>query len=270
VDRHAIVAAGPNTSGRPLDLLVDVDAPPGAGLATRAAERCALRLALTELRGGVDRLPWTPAELAARSGRPDAALLVGPSGQVPEPVPLDLATAGLSLVVLDTRLRHLGLDSGLASRRSALERAASALRADPAPGAHLGPVEHRSMRYLVTEAARLEEAVVALRSRDVGRLGGLLTASHTSLSRDLRVSTRQVDATVTAVLEAGAVGARMIGRGFGGSVLALVDPAQQQEIVAAAQAAALRAGFPPPRVLPVALAAGSRGALASAATGATA
>jgi len=279
VDRHAVVAVGPGSAGRALDLLVDVDAPPGAGFATRAAERSALRLALAELHGDYDRLPWTPAELVARSGQPETAVLVRPSGEGVEPVPLDLSAAGLSLVALDTRQRHLRLDAGMASRERALQRAVAAMgvsrpdghiadRLAACPG--LGPVAERSMRHLVTEAERLDEAVAALRSGDPGRLGRLLTRSHTSLSRDLRVSTRQVDATVTAVLEAGAAGARMIGRAFGGAVLALVDPAQQQEVVTAAQAAALRDGFPPPHVLPLALASGFPAVRPFAATGETA
>jgi galactokinase len=55
-------------------------------------------------------------------------------------------------------------------------------------------------------------------------LGGLLTASQASLRDNYEVSTAAVDATVASLLADGAAGARLIGGGFGGSVLALLPP----------------------------------------------
>ena len=55
--------------------------------------------------------------------------------------------------------------------------------------------------------------------REIGRL---LTQAHASLRDDFEVSWPEADAAVEAALAAGAFGARMIGGGFGGSVLALV------------------------------------------------
>jgi galactokinase len=85
----------------------------------------------------------------------------------------------------------------------------------------------------------------------VAALGELMTASHDSLSQDLRTTTRQLDRAVEAVLAAGGLGARMAGAGLGGSVLALVPTAQVEEIVTAVGESAAEAGFPAPRSIPL-------------------
>ena len=75
-----------------------------------------------------------------------------------------------------------------------------------------------------SENERVREAVEALRGGDMPRLAGLLDASHASLRDDYEVSTPAVEATRDALLEAGAAGARIMGGGFGGSVLGLFPP----------------------------------------------
>ena len=87
----------------------------------------------------------------------------------------------------------------------------------------------------------------------VAALGELMTASHDSLSQDLRTTTRQLDRTVEAACAAGAVGARMAGAGLGGAVLALVPSALEAEVVAAVAGAAAQAGFAAPRATPLAV-----------------
>jgi galactokinase len=81
------------------------------------------------------------------------------------------------------------------------------------------------------------EAVDALRTGDLARLGELFVASHVSLRDDYRVSTRELDVLVTALLEAGALGARLTGAGFGGCVVALVE----RERLSAVERTAIRA-----------------------------
>jgi galactokinase len=66
--------------------------------------------------------------------------------------------------------------------------------------------------------------VEALRARDLEAAGALLDASHASLRDDYEASVPQVEATVEALKGAGAAGARMMGGGFGGAVLALLPP----------------------------------------------
>jgi len=92
-----------------------------------------------------------------------------------------------------------------------------------AADAVLDGVLRRRFRHVVTEAARVEEAVDALRAADVGRFGLLMDASHGSLRTDFGVSSRQLDELVAIAREGGARGARLTGAGFGGSIVALAD-----------------------------------------------
>ena len=77
------------------------------------------------------------------------------------------------------------------------------------------------MRHVVEENERVLAAADALERGDVARLGELMTASHVS-QRDLyEVSVPEVDAVVERLLAEGALGARLTGGGFGGSVVAV-------------------------------------------------
>jgi galactokinase len=82
----------------------------------------------------------------------------------------------------------------------------------------------RRVRHVVTENARVDEAVAALRGDDLAALGRLLDASHASLRDDYEVSVPEVERTVERLAAAGAAGARIMGGGFGGAVLALFPP----------------------------------------------
>ncbi len=95
----------------------------------------------------------------------------------------------------------------------------------------LEPPLDRRARHVVTEAARVDEAVTALRAADLAAFGRLMTASHASLRDDYEVSCPELDALVDLALGAGARGARLTGAGFGGSVVALADEATAAGIV---------------------------------------
>ena len=82
----------------------------------------------------------------------------------------------------------------------------------------------RRALHVVEENQRVLAAVLSLREHDMPALAALLNASHASLRGLYEVSTPAVEATVTRMHEAGAVGARLIGGGFGGSVLGLFAP----------------------------------------------
>ncbi|HVW17334.1 MAG TPA: hypothetical protein VHB30_03720, partial [Solirubrobacteraceae bacterium] len=82
----------------------------------------------------------------------------------------------------------------------------------------------RRVRHVRGEDARVERAVAALDAGVMASLGALLDASHASLRDLYDASTPAVERTVAALREAGATGARMVGGGFGGQVLALLAP----------------------------------------------
>jgi galactokinase len=112
----------------------------------------------------------------------------------------------LAILVVDSGERHSHEGSGYGDRRRELEAG-----------------EPRRVRHVVTENARVRETVAALERGDIEALGPIFAASHASLRDDYEVSTPVLDALVAAALEAGAIGARMTGGGFGGSIVAIAE-----------------------------------------------
>jgi galactokinase len=91
-------------------------------------------------------------------------------------------------------------------------------------------------RHVVSEIARVHDFVDALDNRDFDRLGSLLKESHRSLRDDFEVSTPHVDALVEKAWKApGCYGARIMGAGFGGSILALIERGAEGGLAAAVQ-----------------------------------
>jgi galactokinase len=267
-------------------LVVDGDVPAGAGLSSSAALECATATALADLEGaGLDRV--TLAGLARRAenevvGVPSGAMdqmvsMLGRAGHAlfldtrsldTEQVPLPLEAAGLRLVVIDTRAGHRLVDGAYADRRAACEAAAATLGVpalrDATPAQveaaadALGEEGLRRARHVVTENARVLEAVRLLRAGEPERLGPLLAASHASLRDDYEVSSPELDTAVEAAVSAGAVGARMTGAGFGGSALALARADLVGRIDERVRAAFAAAGFGPPAVAAVVPSDGAR------------
>ena len=116
-------------------------------------------------------------------------------------------------------------------------------------------------RHAVTEIARVLEAVKALRASDFVTLGKLINASHISLRDDYTVSCPELDVAVDASLAAGAMGARMVGGGFGGSAIALVKASDVQKTRDAVSASFELHGFKKPRFFTSLPSAGASAAL---------
>jgi galactokinase len=83
----------------------------------------------------------------------------------------------------------------------------------------------------------------------VREVGPLMDASHASLRDDYEVSARELDVAVVAAREAGALGARMTGGGFGGSAIALVEATAVDDVAAAVAGAFEREGLRAPAFL---------------------
>ena len=256
-------------------LVIDSDVPRGAGLSSSAALECSVALALADLY----QLGITRPALAAAAQRAEndfagvpcgimdqsasllceaghALLLDCRSGETSQ-IPFDTAAAGLELLVIDTAARHVLADGDYANRRAECEQAAAALGVpalrdveDIAGLAGLeDPVLRRRARHVVTENQRVLDTVAVLRAGRLAEAGPLLTASHESLRDDFEISWPEADAAVDAAIGAGAVGARMIGGGFGGSVIALAPAASCGRVQAAVRARFAGEGFSPPRSL---------------------
>ena len=270
----ALAAAGLPPGGT--SVAIDADLERGAALSSSAALECATALALTELHGlsvprpqlaaiarhAENEFAGIPtgimdqsASLLCRAGH--ALLLDCRSGETSD-VPFDLPAAGLVLLVIDTRVRHALADGRYATRRRACEEAARVLGVrslrdvtdDPgALDAIADPVLRRRARHVITENGRVLAAVALLRAGDIAGCGSLLSASHRSLRYDFEVSWPQADAAVDAAVAAGALGARMTGGGFGGSIIALARARTSPAVRAGVCDAFARRGWPQPGFL---------------------
>lgn len=81
-------------------------------------------------------------------------------------------------------------------------------------------------QHVISEARRVEEAMLALDGNEISKVGDLMFESHRSCAEDFEISCPELDNLVGIAREAGAVGARLTGAGFGGCVVALVQDSQ--------------------------------------------
>ncbi|GAB3535360.1 galactokinase [Arthrobacter tecti] len=273
----ALREAGQEIQG--MDLLIDSQVPVGAGLSSSAAIECAVAVAANELFG----LGLSGSELALIGQRAENEMVGAPTGvmdqsasllgkhghavfldcrsQHAELVPFPLQEEGLALLVIDTRVSHSHATGGYAARRRSCEVGAdvmgvAALRdlgeGDLAEASGLLDEEtFRRVRHIVTENARVQETVELLRSEGPRAIGPLLDASHVSMRDDFEISCAELDLAVESSREAGALGARMTGGGFGGSAIALTPVEDIDRVRAAVMEAFAAAGNTPPVVFAV-------------------
>jgi galactokinase len=184
-----------------------------------------------------------------------------------EQVPWLPAESDVTLLVVDTRASHSLVDGGYESRRRDCEEAVRQLGVaslrevsdgEDAVAALSDPRIRRRVGHVLSEIARVREAVAQIRERDFESLGSTFTASHASMRDDYEISCPELDAVVDAAMANGALGARMTGGGFGGSAIALVPRAQVAAVEAAAAAAFDGAGWPAPGFLTADAAGGAR------------
>lgn len=116
----------------------------------------------------------------------------------------------------------------------------------------------RYVRHVVSDNARVEQVIALLDAGDVRAAGPVLNAGHVSLRDDLRVSCPELDLVVSAANEAGALGARMTGGGFGGSAIVLVAEEQADTVAKSVLEAFAAAGHTAPRIFPAVPSAGAR------------
>ena len=245
----ALRSAGHRVGG--VDLVLDGKVPVGSGLSSSASVGCAAALAVSDLcetglrreqlaelvrlsENEVAGAPTGPMDQRASLLCTDGhALLLDTRDMSTEQVPLEPGSAGLSLLVIDSRVRHRHTDNAYGERRRACRRACTilgveALR-DITPD-RLGdaltvlPDEElrRRVRHVVTEDVRTRALVAALQAGDWRSVGSSMTASHVSMRDDYEISCAELDLLVETAIAAGALGARLTGGGFGGCAILLV------------------------------------------------
>ena len=247
-----------------MDIVVTSDVPVGAGLSSSAALECSVAVAVNEVLG-LGRSSEQLVEACVRAetetvGAPTGgldqaisvyteaahALLIDFAAGTREQVPFDPGAHGLAVLVVDTKISHELTDGGYGSRRDDAWAAAEQLGLDKRALAQATSIDglperlHRRARHVVSEVGRVDDFVAALRADDWAALGPLMDASHASLRDDYEVSCEELDVTVETARQAGALGARMTGGGFGGSAIALV-PVERVDAVQAAVAVAFAA-----------------------------
>ena len=274
-----------------VDILVDGSVPSGAGLSSSAALECSVAVGLNTLFAmGMSKEDMARATQKAENdyvgvpcgimdqsvslmGQAGAALLLDCRDLSTETVPFSVADAGLELLIIDTQAHHALVDGGYAERRASCESVAAKLAIPSmrhltletleANRDKLTETEFIRARHAVTEIARVLDAVKALRESDFVTLGKLINASHISLRDDYTVSCPELDVAVDASLAAGAMGARMVGGGFGGSAIALVKASDVQKTRDAVSEAFESHGFKKPRFFTSLPSAGASAALVS-------
>jgi galactokinase len=258
-----------------VDLLIDGHVPLGAGLSSSAALECSVATAMNHLFD----LGFNLEELARLTQKAENQYVGVPCGIMDQSVslmattgsallldcrdlstrniPFDVASHGLELLIIDTQAHHALTDGGYAERRASCESVAAKLSVKSmreltmekldSSRDQITETEYIRARHAVSEMKRVLDCVEALSNGDFVKVGQLINASHISLRDDYTVSCPELDTAVEASLAAGALGSRMVGGGFGGSAIALIEASKTTQTIRSVEKAFADKKFKAPR-----------------------
>ncbi len=258
-----------------VDLMIDGHVPLGAGLSSSAALECSVATAVNHLfdmgfsledlarltQKAENQYVGVPCGIMDQSvslmATTGSALLLDCRDLSTRNIPFDVASSGLELLIIDTQAHHALTDGGYAERRASCESVAAKLgiksmrelsmaQLDSAKES-LTQVEYVRARHAVSEMQRVLDCVDSLSKSDFVKVGELINQSHVSLRDDYTVSCPELDTAVDAALAAGALGSRMVGGGFGGSAIALIEASKTEETIKAVEKAFADKKFKAPR-----------------------
>ena len=258
-----------------VDLLIDGHVPLGAGLSSSAALECSVATAMNHLfdlgfnleelarltQKAENQYVGVPCGIMDQSvslmATQGSALLLDCRDLTTKNIPFDVASSGLELLIIDTQAHHALTDGGYAERRASCESVVAKLgitslreltmkQLENSRGL-LTDTEFVRARHAVTEMKRVLDCVQALSDSNFALVGELLNQSHASLRDDYTVSCPELDTAVDAALAAGALGSRMVGGGFGGSAIALIQASKTTETIKVIEKAFSSKRFKAPR-----------------------
>ncbi|MFT6807336.1 MAG: galactokinase [Saprospiraceae bacterium] len=235
--------------------------PIGAGMSSSSALTCGLIYALNDHNSlGISTLDmmYLASEAERGSGldggkmdqysilfgEANAVLLLDCQSYTHRKIHVDLGE--YTIVLFDTRVTHELLDSGYNDRHADCKRGLKQLKAKfpelntvrditidqlQAGDALLDPVSRERLNYVIEENDRVQKVVRALEDGKVHELGTLMYEGHEGLRRKYEVSCDELDFIVDWTKDRSEVlGARMMGGGFGGCVIAIVKKDQLNSI----------------------------------------
>lgn len=240
------------------NLYMEADLPSGSGLSSSAAIEMLMGIILKEefnldiSREELARLGQKTEnefvglnsgimdQFACIMGKKDSAIFLDCNTMEYEYKPLKLAN--YEIVIMSTNKEHTLADSAYNTRVQECQQSLKALQRRLEINS-LGEINEKTLeeydyllndenllkraRHAVSENERTILATKAMEKDDLERLGRLLNASHVSLHYDYEVTGKELDTLVEASWkQPGVLGARMIGGGFGGSAIAIVEKEQ--------------------------------------------
>ena len=251
------------------NLVIDGDVPLGAGLSSSAAVECATVFALNELFSlGLDKMEMV--KIAQKAEHTYAGVMCGIMDQFAsmfgkagslikldcrslafEYIPFKLE--GYKLVLFNTNVKHSLASTQYNLRRQQCEQGVAWVKEQHQEVNSLRDVTiemldqlvkpkdliiYKKCRFVVEEIQRLSDACVALENEDIQTLGKKMFETHDGLSKDYEVSCKELDYLVDAVREKpGVLGARMMGGGFGGCTINII----QEDAIEAIESAITKA-----------------------------
>ncbi|CBL57456.1 Galactokinase [Propionibacterium freudenreichii] len=266
---------------RGVDMVIGSTLLIGAGLSSSAALECSVAAAASDLFGlglladdagrkqlavacqtAENEIALAPTggvdQTSALRGSRGHALLIDFLTDVLRPVPYLPQDAGVEVYIIDTGTRHSLSAGHYGNRRAECEQIARMLGVDylrrideaglPEAIRRLNdPTLAKRLRHVVTENARGVRMADDLEAGDWRAVAQAMTTAHYSMRDDLEVSVPEVDLAVDTALAAGAWGARLVGGGFGGCVLAVMPRGRGDELLHAVSDAYDRAGYATPQ-----------------------
>ena len=243
------------------NILIGGDLPVGAGVSSSSSMVCGLLFALQKIFGKTE----SKEKIALLGSRVEREI-IGLQGGIMDQYAIMLSKAhhvmfldcrtrtydfipaempGCKWILINTKVKHQLIDSDYNERANECQRAVAIIQhqypevkslrdvtAGMLASFHLPPALLRRARFVLEENARVHEMVMALKNKDAAKAGQLLKASHKGLKLDYEVSCKELDYLVDIAHKFdGVYGARMMGGGFGGCVLCLVNEIHAMEFL---------------------------------------